>query len=58
VTWTSKKQGARTLFYDADEHVATILSKDGVWFTWYTHKKSGTATSFEDAKKAIVSAIE
>lgn len=56
--WTTKKQGVRTLFYDGEEHVATILSKEGAWFTWYTHKRSGTATSFEAAKKAMISAIE
>jgi hypothetical protein len=58
VKWTTKKQGARTLFFDGDEHVATVLSKDGAWFTWYTRNGSGTATSFEDAKKAIISKLE
>jgi len=55
---TTKKQGERTLFYDEEEHVATLLDKSGAWFTWYTRHKSGTATSFNEAKKAILSELE
>jgi hypothetical protein len=56
--WKKEKKGDRTLFFDGDEHIATVLNKGGTWFTWYTHEKSGSTDSFDDALKAIRSELE
>jgi len=57
LTLTSKKEGQRTLFFNGEEHVGTVLAKTS-WFTWYTHDKSGHTKTFADAKKAILSELE
>jgi len=55
---TEKKHKRRTLLYEGDQHVATIVEQDEKLFQWIVPSTSGHTASYDAAFEAIVEELQ